>query len=298
MAPRNLEASQHRAIRATSLLRAAACGVGLAAGIAASALGAGVAGTTAASGTTALAGGPAFTSIECGTYSGRGCSSASRRVDLTRPTFTNPTNVTNPLFPISKLRSAVLLGRVEGEPFRAETTLLPATATVVWAGQRIKTLVSQYMAYRGGRIEEVAIDRYAQADDGSVWYLGEDVVDYKVGAIFTTAGTWLAGREGPAAMIMPGKPRVGDVFRPENILGVVFEEVRVKEIGKTVRGPRGPIPGAIVAVELHLDGSHSSKSHRVAVSSRPGRAVTQRCSRSGCRPTRRRHRSRHSSRAS
>ena len=73
----------------------------------------------------------------------------------------------------------------------------------MWAGQRIKTLVSQYMAYRGGRIEEVALDRYAQANDGSVWYLGEDVVDYKRGNVFTTAGTWLAGREGPAAMIMP-----------------------------------------------------------------------------------------------
>jgi len=178
------------------LAGAAVLVVGLAAVIAASTLSAGGAGTTTAGGTRALAGGPSFTAIGCGTYSGKGCPPASQRVDLTRPTFTNPTNVTNPLFPISTLGSAVLLGQVEGEPFRAETTLLPGTTTVVWAGQRIKTLVSQYMAYGGGRIEEVALDRYAQADGGSVWYLGEDVVDYKDGTIFTIAGTWLAGKEG------------------------------------------------------------------------------------------------------
>ncbi len=45
----------------------------------------------------------------CGTYSGRGCAPQRERVDLTVPSFTNPTKVTNPLFPISRLRSAVLL---------------------------------------------------------------------------------------------------------------------------------------------------------------------------------------------
>ena len=230
-------------------------GIGLAAVVVATAAGIGLAIT----GGTGTASSSDFTPTECGTYRGTGCAPASRRVDLERPSFSNPTKVTNPLFPISELSSAVLLGQVDGEPFRAETTLLPGTTTVVWDGRRIETLVSQYTAYRNGRIEEVAVDRYAQSDDGAVWYLGEDVVDYRNGTIFTTAGTWLAGIEGPAAMIMPGEPKVGDVFRPENILGVVFEEVRVKEISKTVQGPRGPITGAIVADELHLDGSHSDK---------------------------------------
>ncbi len=52
---------------------------------------------------------------------------------------------------------------------------------------------------------------YAQADDGSVWYFGEDVFDFRDGAIVVTEGTWLAGRDGPAAMIMPADPQVGDV---------------------------------------------------------------------------------------
>jgi hypothetical protein len=120
-------------------------------------------------------------------------------------------------------------------------------------------LVSQYMAYLDGRIEEVALDRYAQADDGSVWYFGEDVFDYRNGAIAFTEGTWLAGREGPAAMIMPGDPRVGDVYRTENAPGIVFEEVTVKSVGKMVAGPRGPVEGGMIAAELHSDRTSEDK---------------------------------------
>ena len=190
---------------------------------------------------------------ECGTYSGRGCAPDSRRVDLATPSFSNPTQVHNPLFPVSELHSVVLLGREEGRRFRSETTLLPGTRTVVWNGQRISVLVSQYMAWRGGRLEEVALDRYAQADDDSVWYFGEDVVDYERGHVFTTEGTWLAGREGPPAMIMPAHPHVGDVFRTENVIGIVFEEVTVRAVDRTVAGPHGPVAGAMVGEELHLD---------------------------------------------
>src|SRR5262249_14842005 len=60
---------------------------------------------------------------ECGTDTGRGCAPLDRRVDLAPPSFSNPTSITNPLFPISDLRSVVLLGHVDGKPFRTETTL-------------------------------------------------------------------------------------------------------------------------------------------------------------------------------
>ncbi|MDP9304253.1 MAG: DUF3450 domain-containing protein [Actinomycetota bacterium] len=199
------------------------------------------------------------TSTVCGTYSGNGCAPASKRVDLALPSFSHSTEITNPLFPIGHGRSAVLLGHVDGKPFRTETTVLPGRQTVDWNGRRIPVLISQYMAYLDGRLDEVAIDRYAQADDGSVWYLGEDVFDYRKGAIAITEGTWLAGREGPAAMIMPARPKLGNVFRPENAIGIVFEEVTVTSVGKIVAGPRGPVAGAIVTKELHSDRTTEDK---------------------------------------
>ena len=180
-------------------------------------------------------------------------------MDFERPRFSNPTRITNAWFPISELESVVLTGTVDDLPFRAETTLLPFTGFVVVDGERIEVALSQYTAYLDGRITEVAVDRYAQADDGSVWYLGEDVYDYDGGTIVVSEGTWLAGRDGPPAMIMPAEPQVGQAFRPEQIPGIVFEEVTVAEIGVTADGPFGPVEGAVVTSELHLDGTRSDK---------------------------------------
>lgn len=185
----------------------------------------------------------------------------SKRVDVKAPRFSDPTTITNPLFPISRLRSVVFSGRVDGKPFHTETTLLPETRIIEWSpGQEVEARVSQYMAYVDGRVEEVALDYYAQADDGSVWYLGEDVNDYNRGGLVdSTLGSWLAGREGPAEMIMPAHPKVGDVHRAENIPAIAFEEVAIKTVGKTVNGPAGRVRGAMVARELHDDGTYSDK---------------------------------------
>jgi hypothetical protein len=180
-------------------------------------------------------------------------------VDLAKPSFSDPTNVTNPLFPVSRQKSVLMLGRVDGRAFRTEVTLLPDTRIIEWWGQRVETLVSQYVAYLDGRIHEVAYDFYAQADDGSVWYFGEDVFNFKDGVIVDTHGTWIAGKDGPAAMIMPADPKVGDVYRPENIPGFVFEEVTVRSVDERLDGPLGPIEGGLVIEELHMDGTTEDK---------------------------------------
>ncbi len=185
----------------------------------------------------------------------------SARRDLVAQPFSNSTAVHNPLFPISSLRSAVLNGIVDTKVFHTETTLLPRQAIIEWTpGQCVRVLISQYMAFLDGRLQETAIDHYAQSDDGAVWYLGEDVYDYdEDGLIVSTDGTWKAGNEGPAAMIMPARPRIGDAFRPENIPGNVFEELTVTAINQTYDGPSGPISGVMVGAETHQDGSISEK---------------------------------------
>jgi hypothetical protein len=181
------------------------------------------------------------------------------RIDTAMPTFSDPTNITNPLFPVSQQESVVLLGHVDDQPFRTEVTLLPETRIIGWQGQQIEVAVSQYNAFLGGRITEVAYDLYAQADDGSVWYFGEDVFDFRDGTIVVTEGTWLAGKDGPAAMIMPADPQVGDVYRPENAPGIVFEEVTVASVREALDGPLGPIDGGMLASELHMDGGTEDK---------------------------------------
>jgi len=183
----------------------------------------------------------------------------SERVDLGEMAFSDPTNITNPLFPISNLTQVIQLGVDAGESLRVEATLLPETKLIAWNGQEVETVVSQFIAYLDGRVVEVANDFYAQADDGAVWYFGEDVFNYEDGVVANTDGTWLAGKDGPPGMIMPANPQAGDVYRPENIPGFVFEEVTVKATGVTVDGPQGPVEGAIVIQELLMDGTLEEK---------------------------------------
>jgi hypothetical protein len=183
----------------------------------------------------------------------------AQRVDLATPAFGNPTSITNPLHPTSQVQQTIYGGHVDGKPFRTEVSLLPGTKPIVWQGKTVDTAVIQYVAYLDGRIHEVAIDWYAQADDGSVWYFGEDVFNYEDGKVADTKGTWVAGDTTPAAMIMPAQPRVGSVYRPENAPGIAFEEVRVDKVYQQIDGPSGKVSGAIEVNELHMDGTREGK---------------------------------------
>ncbi|HEY3005245.1 MAG TPA: hypothetical protein VGJ44_23060 [Kribbellaceae bacterium] len=193
---------------------------------------------------------------------GKGClplAPASRRVDLIEPVFSHPTAVTNPLHPTARPAQVVYGGTVDGKPFRTEVTRLPGVKVIHWQGQTIPALVSQYLAYSDGRVAEVALDWFAQADDGAVWYLGEDVREYEDGVVATTEGSWEAGKGAPPAMIMPATPRTGAVYRSENAPGLVFEQDTVLATGRTVTGPSGAVAGAIVVAELQADGARENK---------------------------------------
>jgi len=196
--------------------------------------------------------------------SGEGCGDLptqpdSVRVDLYTPSFSDPLDADNPLFPVGELDRVLLLGTVDGEPLRVETTRLPGTRRILVNDQEVETIISQYVAWVDGRIEEVAIDWYGQDDTGAVFYFGEDVFNYEDGVVANIDGTWLAGREGPVAMIMPADPQIGNAWRPENACPLVFEEVTATDTDVTVQGPRGPVAGALIVQELHMDGTFEDK---------------------------------------
>ena len=181
------------------------------------------------------------------------------RVDLYEPSFSDPLAANNPLFPVGILDRVVLLGSVEGEPLRVETTRLAGSRRITVNGEEVETIISQYVAWIDGRIQEVALDWYGQDDEGAVWYFGEDVFNYEDGVVADTEGTWLAGREGPVAMIMPADPQVENVWRPENACPLVFEEVTATATGVTVPGPQGSVFDALIVRELHMDGGFEEK---------------------------------------
>ena len=52
--------------------------------------------------------------------------------------------------------------------------MLDETKSITSEGGVTHALVARHRSYLEGELIEVAIDYYAQGDDGSVWYLGED----------------------------------------------------------------------------------------------------------------------------
>jgi hypothetical protein len=176
------------------------------------------------------------------------------------PAFTNPTNITNPFYPVSNTKHSITLGVDDGDAYRSEVVLLPTTRTIAWAGGVTQARVSQYSAYRNGDLIEVAYDFFAQADNGDLYYFGEDVFNYEDGVVVDNHGTWLAGQDGaPPGLIMPANPVVGQVFYPENFAPLVWEEATVVSLNEPSRTPLGPINNGLLIHELFLDGNTEFK---------------------------------------
>jgi hypothetical protein len=113
--------------------------------------------------------------------------SERERVDLTMPSFSDPTTITNPLFPVSGVRSTLLLGNVDGEPFRAgpmptELRTLSTGAAGIFDAARmgdwrsssnaVASLTTTWHTYRTGEVPRMldaeigdAIDELARAID-------------------------------------------------------------------------------------------------------------------------------------
>jgi hypothetical protein len=241
-------------------LVAAGCGTGDGSGSSGGRAGVTTGGTTSTAAGAAVGGAGAGACVR--NEQGTAClpiAAEAARVDRATPSFSTPTRITNARFPVGDLSQVLQLGHEAGKPLRIEVTRLPRARTIEWHGRRVETVASQFIAYLGGRIREVAIDYFAQADDGSVWYFGEDVANYENGAVADHDGSWLAGKDGPPGMIMPADPQVHDVYRSENVPGLVFEQDTVRSTTATVDGPRGPVQGAALVEELLMDGTVEQK---------------------------------------
>ncbi len=172
------------------------------------------------------------------------------------PVFSKPTDITNRYFPVSSIDQTVSLGTEGGESSREEVTLLPDVKTISWAGGNTQVRVAQFVGYGDGKLVEVAYDYFAQADNGDVYYFGEDVSNYKHGQVVDHGGSWLAGKDGaPPALIMPAKPQVGMVFNPENLPGVVYETDEVISLSEKITTPSGPSSDGLFIKETLMDGS-------------------------------------------
>jgi hypothetical protein len=150
--------------------------------------------------------------------------------------------VDHPLMPLSKVRFKVLQGSEGNTKIRVEERVLDRTRKV--AG--VPVAIVDVMEYENGELVEHTLDCFSQRRDGSVFYMGEHVDDYKDGKIVGHGGQWLAGKNGAKpGLFMPAEPKVGQRFEQERAPGVAEDRSTVVALGRRVTTAAGSFEDCI-----------------------------------------------------
>jgi len=156
------------------------------------------------------------------------------------------TYVDNPLFPLSTLGPKVFEGQ-ETDPDTGETVATRLESTVLDKTRKVagvEVLVLEEIAYEDGEVIEVALDYFAQHENGDVYYFGEKVDNYVDGKIDNHDGAWLAGKKGAqAGIVMPAHPFVGQLIKNELAPGIAEDEALFLALNESVSTPAGDFTG-------------------------------------------------------
>src|SRR5262249_16950480 len=110
--------------------------------------------------------------------------------------FSHPRNINNPYLPMGTLKQDILEGKEGDAKVRIERTVKPDLQKTFKIGkQNVEALVVEDREIEDGELAEVALDYFAQADDGTILYLGEDVDEYKGGKVVGHSGSWMFGKD-------------------------------------------------------------------------------------------------------
>lgn len=180
----------------------------------------------------------------------------------TLPTFSDPTTIDNPWFPVTELAHSVLEGDDQGAPYRVELTLLPETRTITWTGGTTEVVEVRQVGVIDGVMHEEAHDFFAQADDGGVWYFGEAVDNYdENGRLSDHDGAWMAGQDSALpAVLFPGEPAVGTVYYSEDIPALdISERDEIVALDATAETPDGTVHDGVRVAAVQADGVEEEK---------------------------------------
>jgi hypothetical protein len=157
-------------------------------------------------------------------------------VELDPAAFT--ADITNPWFPLEpRTRWTYRETGENGEVVRVVVTATPVTRRIA---NGVTARVVRDTVTLDGELIEDTFDWYAQHDDGTVWYLGEDTAEFENGEITTRAGSFEAGVDGAeAGVIMPAAPDVGMAYRQEYYEGEAEDRGEVLALGQLAGVPAG-----------------------------------------------------------
>jgi hypothetical protein len=171
--------------------------------------------------------------------------------------FSNPRNITHAYLPLALLKQDILEGKEGGKLVRIERTAKPELhKTFTFGDQTIDALAVEDREFKDGELEEVAMDYFAQADDGTVLYLGEDVDEYKGGKVVGHAGSWLVGKDTKTpGVMMPAKAAMGATFKSEDVNSEIHEDDEIVSTSDSVTVPAGDYSNCVKVKETLAEGT-------------------------------------------
>lgn len=170
--------------------------------------------------------------------------------------FSDPRKITNPYLPLGSLKQDILEGTEGGHKMRIERTVKPDVhRSFTFGDKTIESLAVEDREFKDGELEEVAMDYFAQATDGTVLYLGEDVDEYKDGKVVSHEGSWLLGKDTKTpGVMMPARPKVGATFKSEDVNKEIHEDDEVISATEDVNVSAGSYRNCIKVKETLAEG--------------------------------------------
>ena len=192
----------------------------------------------------------------CGRFSGYDNLSGGGSCDPDTTTFT--TDIDNPFFPLPVGHRVVLEGEEGSTHLVVRITSLEETEIV----DGVETRVVEEFESKDGQVVEISRNFFAQAEDGTVCYFGEDVDIYDgAGNVTSHSGEWRAGEgENRPGVFMPADLEVGQAFQQEVAPGIAEDQAKVMAIGETTGVPAGTFDDTVRMEDASpLDGSRGTK---------------------------------------
>jgi hypothetical protein len=166
----------------------------------------------------------------------------------------------------------VYQGKEQGNTIGLRITVLDQTEDFYSGSRAVTTRVVEELEWEdanaNGLVDdgiesliEVSRNFYAETQDGTVCYFGEDVDIYEGGVVVSHEGAWRADTRGHAPSIfMPADPTPGMTFQQEVAPGIAEDQATVVRRGKTVTVPAGTFTDTITVRDYNpLDGSRGTK---------------------------------------
>jgi hypothetical protein len=179
-------------------------------------------------------------------------------------------DINNSFFPLPLEQQWVLAGNDHGQPVGLQVTVLNETESFFKGSRTVTTRVVEELEWEdanrnqvfdpGESLIEVARNYFAQTQDGTVCYFGEDVDIYDNGVVVSHEGAWRADARGNfVGVFMPAAPQVGMTFQQEGAPGVAEDQATITGTG-TAKLPDGTRRDTIELSEFNpLDGGTSIK---------------------------------------